>query len=166
MKEILQDLALHHEWASKVLFKRLSSVDSDILNKELNSSFRGINKTIFHLLTAESTWWQRIQLQEHIVLPDNNLSQNFDLMAVEVLRFSAQWIELVNNASESRLLHVFEYRNSKREAFKHPLYQVLLHLFNHQTYHHGQIITMLRQENIDKLPATDFIEFVRRKGKV
>ncbi len=39
-----------------------------------------------------------------------------------------------------------------------------LHLFNRQTYHRGQIITRLRQNGIDKIPATDFIVFSRGKS--
>jgi uncharacterized damage-inducible protein DinB len=31
------------------------------------------------------------------------------------------------------------YRNSKGRKFRHPLWQILLHMFNHQTHHRGQI---------------------------
>ena len=41
---------------------------------------------------------------------------------------------------------------------------MLLHLFNHQTFHRGQLVTMLRQNGIEKIPATDFIVFSRTKA--
>ena len=38
-----------------------------------------------------------------------------------------------------------------------------LHVFNHSTYHNGQIVTMLRQLKIEKIPATDFIAWTREE---
>jgi uncharacterized damage-inducible protein DinB len=58
---------------------------------------------------------------------------------------------------------VFHYQNTKKEQFKQPIYQVLLHMFNHSTYHRGQLVTMLRQLGVQKLPSTDFIVWSRRK---
>lgn len=166
MKQLLSQLSLYHEWSAKVMLKRLSALPTGILNKEVVSSFTSINKTLFHLATAESIWWQRIQLLETITFPDEKMQENFEEMSKELLRISANWVDLVNQASETRLEHVFEYRNSKREAFKQPLYQVLIHVFNHQTYHYGQIVTLLRQQEIEKIPATDYILFVRSGGKI
>lgn len=166
MKEMLLQLARHHEWANKVFFKKLSTVSPEILNKDMGSSFSSINKTLFHILTAERIWWQRIQLSERIVLPDESLSDNFEAISSDILQITANWVELVKESNENRLQHVFGYYNSKKEFFKQPLYEVLLHLFNHQTYHHGQIITMLRQQKLTKLPATDFIKFSRTKGRI
>lgn len=166
MKTILAELARHHEWANKVLFKKLSTLPAKLLNEDLESSFGGINPTVFHLLTAETIWWQRIQLKENIVLPEATLANQFDMMSTEILKNCANWIDLIADSNENKLQHVFLYYNSKRILNKQPLYQVLLHLFNHQTYHHGQIITMLRQLKVDKLPATDFIQFIRTKGKI
>ncbi|MDQ6763781.1 MAG: hypothetical protein M3015_14295, partial [Bacteroidota bacterium] len=52
-------------------------------------------------------------------------------------------------------------QNSKKEFFKQPVYEMLVQVFNHQTFHRGQLITMMRQNGIDKLPATDFIVYSR-----
>jgi uncharacterized damage-inducible protein DinB len=59
--------------------------------------------------------------------------------------------------------HVFQYYNSKREYFKQPIFQMLLHVFNHGTYHRGQLVNMLRQLAVEKIPQTDFIVFSRTK---
>jgi uncharacterized damage-inducible protein DinB len=67
------------------------------------------------------------------------------------------------NAKEVNLTHVFAYRNSKKEQFKEPVYQVLMHVFNHATYHRGQMVTMMRQLDVKTIPATDFIVFSRNK---
>ena len=80
-----------------------------------------------------------------------------------LLSQSKQYEDWVNNASELSLEHVFQYQNSKRESFKQPVYQVLLHVFNHSTYHRGQLVTMLRNLGVEKIPQTDFIVWSRMK---
>jgi uncharacterized damage-inducible protein DinB len=40
--------------------------------------------------------------------------------------------------------------------YKQPIWQMLLHVFNHATYHRGQVVNMLRQLGVDKIPSTDF----------
>jgi uncharacterized damage-inducible protein DinB len=72
-------------------------------------------------------------------------------------------MEWVQQASTPQLEHVFAYQNTKRESFKQPTWQMLTHLFNHGTFHRGQIVTMLRQLGEEKIPVTDYIEFSRRK---
>ena len=43
------------------------------------------------------------------------------------------------------------------------IYQMLVHVFNHSTYHRGQLINMLRQLGIEKVPTTDFALWVKNK---
>ena len=78
-------------------------------------------------------------------------------------RSRRQWQEWVNSASDISLDHVFQYQNTKKEQFKQPVYQMILHVFNHGTYHRGQIVNMLRQVGVEKIPQTDFIVWSRGK---
>jgi uncharacterized damage-inducible protein DinB len=80
-----------------------------------------------------------------------------------LLQQNTIWHEWLQNATERMLQHVFHYQNTKREQFKQPVYQMLLHMFNHGTYHRGQLINMLRQLGEEKLPATDFIVWSRSR---
>ena len=161
MKEILQQYASYNVWAHQRIFEALKQLDEALLTKEVESSFNSIFKTVLHLLDAESIWWQRIKLQEHIERPSESFAGNFEDLKQKLLSQSQLWEEWVAHASEPQLLHVFAYQTTKREQFKQPVYQMLLHLFNHGAYHHGQIITLMRQMGATKLPATDFILFSR-----
>ena len=76
---------------------------------------------------------------------------------------SKQWKEWIDLATEAALEHEFIYRNSKKDQFKQPVYEMLMHLFNHQTYHRGQLITLLRQVDEKNIPNTDLISFLRKK---
>ena len=73
------------------------------------------------------------------------------------------WESWVVQATMPALEHVFHYQNSKKEKFRQPVFEMLAHLFNHSTYHRGQLVTMLRQLEVSSIPATDFIIWSRTR---
>ena len=164
MKQLLQQYAAYNFWANKIITEKIAELPTDIIEKEMNSSFSSIFKTVIHLMDVESIWWQRLKLQEHVEWPGKTFDGNFESLSKELLILSKQWNDWIQNTNDANLTHVFAYHNSKKKYFKQPVYEALLHLFNHQSYHRGQIITMLRQNGIDKIPATDFIVFSRSKS--
>jgi uncharacterized damage-inducible protein DinB len=115
------------------------------------------------MLDAESIWWQRLKLQEKIERPSDRFAGDMQALNTQLQQQDKQWQEWVTGANEAALQHEFIYYNLSKERFKQPVYQMLLHLFNHNTYHRGQVVTMLRQLDIEKVPATDFIVWSRRK---
>ena len=80
-----------------------------------------------------------------------------------MLKQSKQWKEWTDLATEAALEHEFIYRNTKKEQFKQPVHEIMLHLFNHQSYHRGQLVTMLRQVGFTEIPNLDYISYVRKK---
>lgn len=165
MKQLLQQYAAYNLWANKVIIQRITQVSEEQLNWEIISSFPSVYKTVVHLTNAEDLWWQRFRLIENPAWMSENFSGNFEDLTKEWLKLSQQWYDWVKDANEANLTHVFAYYNSKKEYFKQPVYEMILHLFNHQTFHRGQLVTMLRQLGIDKIPATDFIVWSRKGSK-
>lgn len=115
------------------------------------------------MLDAESIWWQRLKLQEKTEFPSVSFSGSFSELAALIVQQNKQWVTWINSVNEHGLQHEFIYSNSKKERFKQPVFQMLLHLFNHGTYHRGQIVTMLRQLGVEKIPQTDFLIWARKK---
>lgn len=166
MKQLLQQYAGYNLWANKLITEKIADLSIEIINNEMNSSFGSIYKTVIHLMDVESIWWQRLKLQEHVEWPGKSFDGNFQSLAKGLLILSKQWLEWLQNANEVNITHVFGYQNSKKEFFKQPVYEMLLQVFNHQTFHRGQIVTMLRQNGIEKIPPTDFIVFSRSKSSL
>jgi uncharacterized damage-inducible protein DinB len=164
MKELFQDYVAYNLWANKLLMEKCAGLPTDVLIKEMGSSFGSIYKTFEHLMEVESIWLQRVKLEAQITPPEKDANQDFEVLSKKLQATSTAWIIWVNEASEKNIGHVFGYYNSQKKFFKQPVYEMLLHLFNHQSYHRGQIVTMLRQNNIDKIPATDYINFARNKS--
>ena len=161
MKRLLQQYATYNVWANQKLVNCIEPLEEELLNKELPSSFKTIHLTLLHIWDAESIWWQRIKLQEAITAPSANFKGTAKDVAAAMMHQNRLWETWVQNATEAALEHVFHYHNSKREQFKQPIYQAVMQVFNHGTYHRGQLVNMLRQLGIEKIPPTDLIIFFR-----
>ena len=164
MKELLVQFSAYHTWANQQLLTAIGQLSEAQQHQEVVSSFPGVYKTILHLWDAESIWWQRVRLQERITRPSDGFTGDMKELGQQWLLQSRQWNEWIAHAQEHMFQHVFHYQDSKREQFKQPVAQALLHLFNHGTYHRGQLVTLLRQLGVEKIPNTDFISWSRKKS--
>jgi uncharacterized damage-inducible protein DinB len=112
---------------------------------------------------AETIWWKRLQLEENVPPPGAFEALPMDEVMARLPQQSAMTMKWVSTAREEKLAHVIAYRNSKRVEFKQPVFQILLQLFNHQTYHRGQLVCIFRQVAAVNIPNTDFINWSRKK---
>jgi uncharacterized damage-inducible protein DinB len=163
MKEILIQLSAYHVWANQLLLDAINQLPEEKQKQKVPSSFKTLYTTLLHMYDAESIWWQRMKLQERVSIPSENFGGDLKELASSLLHQNRQWNEWIANANAHQLEHVFHYQNSKKEQFRQPIYQMLIHVFNHGTYHRGQLVNILRQLGVEKIPRTDFIDWSRRK---
>lgn len=163
MKKMLVQYAAYNLWANQRLVDAINNLSDDQIHQSINSSFFSIFKTLSHLWDVENIWWQRLKLVEQPEWISKGFSGSVLELGNNLLQQSKQWKEWIDLTTDAALEHEFIYRNSKRDQFKQPVFEALHHLFNHQTHHRGQLITMLRQVGVDKIPNTDLIAFSRKK---
>ncbi|HEY8397659.1 MAG TPA: DinB family protein [Flavihumibacter sp.] len=162
MKAILLDYASYHIWANETLFSRLQSLTDAQWEQELPSSFPSIFKTVAHMWSAENIWWQRVQGTTPLERPDAQGISGTQLVEMS-LKLSRDWKSWLENFPEDQLATVFPYKNMKGEPYESSYIHLIMHLFNHATYHRGQLVTMLRHLGINDIPATDFIVWSRTR---
>ena len=162
MKELFVSYASYNSWANGLLLPLIASLSSEQQKQEVKSSFSSLYATVLHMLDAESMWWQRLKLQENIVRPSDSFAGGMNDLSATLQKMDKCWQDWILQASEPMLQHQFIYQNTKRESFKQPIWQMLQHLFNHNTYHRGQLVTLLRQVGVDKIPGTDYIVWCRK----
>ena len=61
-------------------------------------------------------------------------------------RFIEAWVRDLN---ANDLYSDVTYRNSKGREFRQPLWHILLHMFNHQTHHRGQVAQVLDEHGVE-----------------
>ena len=164
MKIILSQYAAYHLWANQLIIDRILQLPPELHDQKVPGSFPGLQATLMHIWDAESIWWQRMKLQENITFPSTNFNGGIEEISRNLMFQSRQWHGWISNAQEHMFDHEFIYYTTKKEKFKQSVYQVVLHVFNHGTYHRGQLVNILRQLGVDSIPQTDFIVWSRKKS--
>jgi uncharacterized damage-inducible protein DinB len=163
MKELLDQYTAFNLWANKSITDLILSLDVEQHRQKVESSFPSLYATVLHMWVAETAWWQRVKLQEKIIIPAETDNPSMQDIVQGLLLQSAQWEEWVNNSSEMMLKQEYSFQNSKNEQFKQAIFETVLHVINHSTYHRGQLVTMMRSLGVKTIPQTDFMVFLRKK---
>ena len=164
MKELLLQYAAYNVWANKLIIDALLKLEEGAFDKEITSSFPSLRATVYHTWAAEFIWLQRLQLAERPEWVGDDLTKAFGESCEEWQKTSAALVQFVEKQYDDKALqHVLQFYDRKKASHKSPVFQVLQHVFNHSTYHRGQLVTMLRQAGAKEIPGTDFITFARKK---
>lgn len=162
MKETLLLLSKYNIWANKKFIDLLLKQDEELLNKVLDSSFSTLKETVYHIWGAEYIWLQRMQLVESPVWIPPVFTGSFAEACDEWLKCSMEIQAFIEKQFDDRAFHhVYQYYRMK-ESHKSTVHVTLLHIFKHSTYHRGQLVTMLRQAGLKKIPGTDMSIFAKK----
>lgn len=163
MKDLLLRYAMHNIWANQRILTLLNGLPEEQLDKDLGSSFPTLRKTIYHIWDSESVWYQRLQLASPVLVPTRTFKGDWKEFTHLFSRQSEQLKDFVATASDAKLAHTIEYNHPEKGICKSAVSQTVLHVFNHSSFHRGQLVTMLRQSGVSKIPPTDFMAYTRIK---
>jgi uncharacterized damage-inducible protein DinB len=158
MKEILQSYASYNYWAHQSITDVILNMDENLHQQIVKSSFPNLYATVLHIWDSESAWWQRMNGHEQLVIPSKQFNPSMKEVVNGLLHQSQQWETWAKQCSEEELKKTLEYKNLKGLSFRSTIWQVAHHVFNHGTYHRGQLVTMMRELGETEIPATDFIQ--------
>ncbi|MBO9150639.1 DinB family protein [Chitinophaga sp. GCM10012297] len=159
MKELLLRFAMYNMWANQRLLAVLNGLTEEQLDRDLGSSFPSLRATAYHMWNSEGIWLQRLQLLSPVLPPARDFSGSWQEFAQRYSRQNEQVKDLIATASDAKLAHTIEYIHPVKGVCKSSVVDTLLMIFNHTTYHRGQLVTMLRRLGVSKIPSTDFIEY-------
>ena len=165
MKELLLQYAMFNLWANQRMSDAILAIDENLQQQVLKSSFPNLYATVLHLWDVESIWYQRIHKHENMVVPSKSFNPTMKEAMNGWLGQSVQWINYLNSIRDEDLHEMISYKSMAGDPFTQPLFQLIHHLFNHQTYHRGQLVTMMRELGVSSIPSTDFITWAREVGQ-
>lgn len=163
MKELLSAYAAYNRWAYQTLTDTILQMDEHLHQQIVKSSFPNLYATILHLWDAESIWWQRMEGHQQMVIPSKQFNPTMKEAVNGLLQQAGEWERFVTGTTEENLQREFYYKNLKGDSFRSAVWQVTHHLFNHGTYHRGQLVTMMRELGVTEIPVTDFIHWYRTR---
>lgn len=161
MKQYFNNLAKYNVWANNLVFEWLSSIDDDQWNQHIESSFSSIKETCIHVLSAEHIWHQRLIKVEVPVWLADDVKGSRDEVLIAWRKASASLLSYVGTLNDDELSAPLYYKRINGEAYTQPVQEILIHVFNHSTYHRGQLVTMLRQVGFTEVTSTDYLLYSR-----
>lgn len=169
-------LAAYNRWMNEKLYAAAAQLSAHALCEERGAFFGSVMGTLNHIVAGDTIWLQRfaVQCPAHGALdPVRALAApsalaavfSTDLAALQAHRvmLDAVIVRWIDGMAEAELETTLHYRNSKGIAGAKRLGSVLLHFFNHQTHHRGQVTTLLSQAGVD-VGVTDLLMLVPNAG--
>jgi len=155
------ELANYNIWANDIVCNWLEQVTEQQWEQDVESSFNSIQGTVLHLISAEHVWVQRLQQQEKTEWLASSYKGNKAEHIALWKQASANLKKLLEDFDENNLPVKFEFKRINGEVNALQYYQAFAHIFNHSTYHRGQVLTMLRQVGFTNVGSTDMLIFYR-----
>lgn len=169
-------LAKYNEWMNTKLYEAAASLPEEELLADRKAFFGSIIGTFNHLVVADTIWLKRFAthpagfatLAPIAALPAPNALNDIvfaDLAALTERRkmldqIILQWAaELIHRQTEAHLETVFHYHNTRGIPAQKRFGSVLMHFFNHQTHHRGQLSALLFQAGMDP-GVTDLLALI------
>ncbi len=147
-------------WANGLILDAVQQLPAAEYEKDRGSSYSGIKGTLEHMYRADMVWFSRVAGEPFANIADVPVPDSFRELRHEWLTLHERWQKWIAQLAGNQFGIEIRYTNSLGVAYSTPIWQVLLHLASHSTYHRGQIVTMLRQAGV-KPPGTDLIMFYR-----
>jgi len=164
MKRILLDYTRYNSWANARVIEILKTLNDQALDQALGGSFSTIRNTVNHIWGAESIWYQRLMMAEHILIPHQTFEGNFEEACTAWLTVSSQFTNFVEKQFDDRSFeHAFSYKAMNKTVVKSTVYEAIHHTMNHSTFHRGQLIHYARLLGVTQIPSTDQITFFREQ---
>jgi uncharacterized damage-inducible protein DinB len=163
MKQLLKQYAEYNAWANNRMLDTIYMLSHEQHHKEIQSSFNSLYKTIFHVCSASTAWMNRVHKKTNITKLEDKFNGSMKELGIAWKEVDESWLHFVNHVNEDSLKEKLHYQNWAGNHFDDELYLIIMQVFNHGTYHRGQLVTMLRQAGAETIPNSDFIAWARIK---
>lgn len=165
-------MATYNQWMNRKVYDAAGKLSHVALVEDRQAFFSSILGTLNHLVLGDTVWLKRFA--EHpagysalaplsaITTPSDLRQLTFDDLGELSTRRAwldqliIDWAHSINEADLDQRLH---YHNMRGAAADKPFFSLMLHFFNHQTHHRGQVTTLLTQAGHD-VGDTDLLALI------
>jgi uncharacterized damage-inducible protein DinB len=142
IKEYIQQVYDYNYWADKRYFAVAEGLTGEQLHKLQGHSWGDVHAMFVHMLSSEWVWLQRWKGTS----PKGHLNKD-DFPTLASVKERAGQIEaemraFIEKQTEGSLQSIITYSNFNGETFRVPLWQMLMHVANHETHHRGELAAM------------------------
>lgn len=175
--QILQRLHQHRGWVNENLVAAAAELNDEDLRREFAIGQGSVWKSLVHLFAAEYVWLESLLGNEDPLLqgdlprniPGNQLGEgkiaSLDELRQKWTQLQTRWMRYVSELQPEVLEElVYKIVMSTRQRMATKRSDILLHVCTHAQYTTAQVVNMLRQIGVKKLPETMLISLARREA--
>lgn len=154
-------LVHYKKWMNATMLGFASGIPENELTRVRPTTFKTINHTFNHILVVDAIFKAHLTGTEHPYHARNtDESPVLSEIRNETVRIDDWYVDLVDNLNADELdeVIVFEFVGGGKGSMARS--EILLHLVNHATYHHGYVSDMMYQIPREP-PAIDLTVFLR-----
>ncbi|KQV79731.1 diguanylate cyclase [Massilia sp. Root351] len=173
-------MSAYNSWMNRKLYQAAAALPADELARDRGAFFGSLLGTLNHLVAGDTVWLKRFAAEaatspalspaafaalapvRALAMPASLDAPLFD--ALGPMAAHREWLDGAITAwaealTEADLGATLRYARMNGDGHAKPLFDVLLHFFNHQTHHRGQASTLLSQAGVD-VGVTDLLALI------
>jgi uncharacterized damage-inducible protein DinB len=162
----------YNQWMNARLYEAANKLPVAAIKKDKKAFFGSILGTLNHIMVGDILWLKRFaahpsplhaldlirQLEKPIALTQI-LYEDFSLLTKMRTKIDSDIVAWTDELTEQDLETDLAYANTKGVVSTRNFGLLIVHFFNHQTHHRGQITTLLHQEDVD-VGVTDLLTLI------
>ena len=163
MKSLFQALAKYNGSVNQSVLELLEPLKKEQIMMKTKAYYPSLFETLLHILTGDIHWLKRYKdaFKENkalsntrlVSLEEKSLRKEFESDYTKLFQYRKETddviIRFVNELDESHFHSMIKYKNYKGENIEKEAWKTLLHWFNHQTHHRGQLSVLLDMVGVD-----------------
>lgn len=175
--DLIKRVHQHRAWVNDNLLAAASVLSDEQLRREFQIGQGSIWKSLLHLYAAEFVWLEALLGNDKSVvpgdlpgkIPGNQMGEggiaSFDDLRWKWTAQQQRWEKYLSDLTPESLDDpVFRMVASTGQRIATRRSDVLLHVCTHAQYTTAQVVNMLRQVGVEKLPETMLISLARREA--
>jgi len=182
LKTQLTLLADYNQWMNQQLYQCAAQLSAEQYRQDMRSFFPSMEATLNHIMVADLYWLRRFSTHssnyktlmalQHKPIPkglDDLIYPEFAALQQARCELDELIVRFIEEIPPSDLATAISYATIKGQAHNRCFGSLLIHFFNHQTHHRGQVTTLFSQFGIDYgctdllMRIPQFTEFVESK---
>lgn len=149
-------LARYNRWMNEKIYVAAGQLSDTERKADRGAFFKSIHSTLNHLVWADAMWLGRFTkgtaMERPLPTTPGNVDVHADWLQLKAARAELDaallaWTETLDDAWLAR--EFSWYSGLSKSMRSGPAWQSVVHMFNHQTHHRGQVTTLLSQQGID-----------------
>ncbi len=154
---IVSELFDYYYWARDRQLQACQTITEEQFLREVGGSFPSLQSTFAHMIGVERVWLARWRGKTPPPLPPPGEFPSLTAVAEAWRAAEGKMREFLAGLSEEAIGREVTCVTTRGETWSYPLWRMIYHFLNHQSFHRGQVTNLLRQVGAVPLPV-DFLK--------